>query len=161
MKGNTMDLTGRIVLYRISDELVRPAIVTTVHSAECLTLQVFLDGFENPDCEPGLMLETSVVNGPGIGQWEGLPVETLNIENITGTLLPIPPTEPKAGVLVHANAADVTGYVMFVDDVQPLEFIKQLKAQFEKFIGLPILVVCGTKGSLSPVVGSDDEAKPE
>lgn len=80
---------GRLVHYRISEDVVRPAVVVEVHSDTCVNLQVFFDGSNDspgssvPDVrgvtptvaerEAGLGWRTSAVLGTGVGEWSWPP----------------------------------------------------------------------------------------
>lgn len=171
-----MDPTiGRIVHYHVSSTLVRPAIITHVFE-DCVNLQVFLDGFENDDSKAGLMLETSVSEGDLIGQWSWPAL----VNKIEGKQLPLPGTEVKnipdmiEGVskqiekLAHppiqmmpVEAKDVKGYILMIEENMPMGFMQQLKAQAAAKFNVPIMAICGTRGSLHPIVGPDAKAEQQ
>lgn len=80
---------GRIVHFKVSENIVRPAIITRVWNGDCVNLAVFLDGTNdgaNVDWEKAFCLKTpeenmsggymacwwvtSVVKGDRVGQWK-------------------------------------------------------------------------------------------
>jgi hypothetical protein len=70
---------GRTVLYKIAENVVRPATVVSVNDADSINVQVHLDGTNDDSreenapthdqCLRGLMWRTSVHKGDGIGEW--------------------------------------------------------------------------------------------
>jgi len=58
---------GRIVHFKAAEDVVRPAIITEVHSDTCVNLQVFQPGQDN--------WRTSVTQGEGVGQWQWMPYQ--------------------------------------------------------------------------------------
>ena len=83
-----MPTVGCLVHYRISEDVVRPAIVVEVHSDTCVNLQVFFNGSnDRPDSIPevrgvtptvaerdsGLGWRTSAIEGTKVGEWSWPP----------------------------------------------------------------------------------------
>ena len=80
---------GRIVHYRVAENVVRPAIIVHVWTAETypdgetVQIQVILDGtndrhidgkpFTLEECERGMAWRTSVHRGPEVGKWDWPP----------------------------------------------------------------------------------------
>lgn len=58
---------GRIVHYQLTERRILPAIITAVHSEECINLQVFGDPSSG---DPNVIGRTSVVRGERIGEWD-------------------------------------------------------------------------------------------
>jgi hypothetical protein len=69
---------GRTVLYRLAEDVVRPAVIVQVWSEEngCSNLQVFIDGTNDAkyvghhEVVSGLHWATSRTCGDGVGEWQ-------------------------------------------------------------------------------------------
>lgn len=79
---------GRTVLYRLSEDVVRPAVVVAINGGTSVNLQVFFDGSnDRPEIVPenrgvtptvaereaGLGWRTSAVEGIDVGEWSWPP----------------------------------------------------------------------------------------
>lgn len=66
---NLMPFIGAIVYYYPGDGDPRPAIVTSVHYADCVNLVVFRDGTLDYGAGAAAEMRTSILRGEGSDQW--------------------------------------------------------------------------------------------